>query len=265
MYDKRCAKELFCGVYSPKRKVVEFTVKLRNTPGALFKVSKLIANLNINIISGFYTAQLAQGDAIWSFFADLTEAKIPAKSLAERIRRLNVVLDVDFSEREFSGLFIDELHFPLIILGDRGVVFRIETVAEIFRKLKDAFGSGAALIIYTMGVNAGKNEVESVSARYGASGLTAIRIIMAERAAKGWCIPEIKEFDEEKLEARIEAEDLFECLPRKGMEKVPQSLFFKGYLEGIFSKLFNREFRVEERECIAKGDQKCTFIIKQAL
>lgn len=264
MYGKYYAKEIFCSAYSPGRRIVEFAVVLKNIPGALAEASSVVAGFNVNVLSGFHIASATDGTALWSFFADVTESSVGPNSIAEKLRRLNVVLDVNLSERNFDGLCIDDLHFPLTVLNDRSIVFRVETIAEMFRKLRDTFGSGAALIIYTMGMGAGRNRAESVGKKYGAVGLRALQIIMAERTARGWGLVEVKKMDEGKLEAVVEVEDLFECLPYRGAMKEPQSVFFRGYLEGVFSVLFNKKVRVREVECVAKGDQKCVFAINDA-
>lgn len=260
MRDKYYAKEVFCSVHLPERKLVEFAVTLKNVPGALSEASRIIADFNVNVLSGFHVVSAADGVALWSFFADVTESKVSPRSIAEKLRGLNIVLDVDLSERNFDGLCIDDLHFPLTVLNERSVIFRVETIAEMFRRLKETFGSGAALIIYTMGVGAGRNRAENISKKYGATGLKALQIIIAERAARGWGIAKIKSAEENDLKVVVEVEDLFECFPYKGSMKEPQSIFFRGYLDGVFSALFNKKVQVKEIECVAKGDPKCVFV-----
>jgi len=257
----RHVKEIFCSVRSPGRRVVEFVVRLRNVPGAITKVSKALADLNVNILSGFHTAPPEEETGSWSFFADLSESGIEPEELAEKLKELKEVLDVNFSKRDFNGIFIDDMHFPMTVMGERCAVFRVETIGKMFGSLMEKFGSGAAFILYIMGVGAGEAKIDSVTKRYGIGGVKALQAVLAERMAKGWGIPRLAEFNQEKLEALIEVEDLFECLPYMGRKIGPQSLFFKGYLEGAFKRLFNKEFEVKEVECIAKGDEKCKFVV----
>ena len=262
MVNERYPRDLLCSVFSPDRRLVEFVVKLKNVPGAIARVSNRLAEKGINILSGFHTAHPTEESGIWSFFVDLTKADVEPEEVVKRIGELNVALDVKFFEAKFDGLIIDDLHFPLMILGERSAVVKVETFGDMFGRLYETFGSGAAVILYEMGVSAGENKAKSVVEKYGANGLRALQIILAERVAKGWGIPDIAEFDEKRLGAIIKVQDLFECLPFRGKHKESRSHFFRGYLTGVFNQLFHKEASTTEVECVAKGDASCKFTIK---
>jgi predicted hydrocarbon binding protein len=262
MVSKRYPKDLLCSVYSPDRRLVEFVVKLKNVPGTIAKISNRLAEKGINILSGFHTAYPSEEAGTWGFFVDLTKADVGPEEIAKQIGELDVTLDVKLSEAKFDGLIIDDLHFPIVILGERSTVLKVETFGDMFGRLYETFGSGAAVILYEMGVSAGENKAKNVSEKYGVNGLKALRIILAERVAKGWGIPNIAEFNEERLEATISVQDLFECLPFKGKYKEGRSHFFRGYLTGVFHQLFRKDASTTEVECVAKGDANCKFTIK---
>jgi hypothetical protein len=59
-------------------------------------------------------------------------------------------------------------------------------LGAITLRLFEVFGTGAALILFEMGVRAGENKAERISERYGIGGLKALEVILAERIAKGW-------------------------------------------------------------------------------
>ena len=56
--------------------------------------------------------------------------------------------------------------------------------------------------------------------------------------------------------------NLFESITVKGKKKKPNCRFIRGYLNGIYSRYFNKEVEVIETMCIAKGDPYCRFIVR---
>ncbi|MCS7365815.1 MAG: 4-vinyl reductase, partial [archaeon GB-1867-035] len=78
--------------------------------------------------------------------------------------------------------------------------------------------------------------------------------------AYGWAIFEVKEEDDKII---IKAKDLFECSSVQVVKNKPNSQFFRGYLSGVASILWEKEMVAEEVKCIAKGDDYCEFIIKE--
>jgi predicted hydrocarbon binding protein len=255
-------KEVFVGAYSPSRRLCEFSVQLSNVPGAIAKVSEILAKMGINVLSGFHVAETGEKVALWSFIVDLTGLEVKSEELLKKIKGLKVVLDAHYSEAKLDGLMIDEMHFPLNALGKRSFLFRVETWGEIINRLFKAFGSGAAFILFSIGEGAGENKARSVTENYGSNGLKALQIILAERVAKGWGVPKVEMFDEERVESTITIRDLFECLPFKGKSKETKSHFFRGYLTGVFRQLFKKDVEITEVECVAKGDENCKFIIR---
>jgi len=262
MTNKWFPKDLSCSIYSPNRKMAEFVVELKNIPGAIDKVSKLLGSKNINILSGFHAFYPDKEMGRWSFFVDLTDVDVDLNELTEQISELDIVLNAVFSEAKFGDLIVDDLHFPMVTLDKRSVIVQVETFGDMFGRLYEAFGSGASVILYEMGVSAGENRAKNVVEEYGVGGLKAAQIILAERIAKGWGIPNLTEINEHRPNATIEVQDLFECLPFKGKQRETKSHFFRGYLTGVFSKLFNKKVTTTEVECIAKGDPHCKFVIE---
>ncbi|MEM3713310.1 MAG: V4R domain-containing protein, partial [Thermoproteota archaeon] len=168
------------------------------------------------------------------------------------------VLEVNTSEQTFDGLIIDTLHFPLQVSGERSFTFRVETFGGILKRLYDKFGTGAAVILYEMGVAAGESKAKSMIKKHRLDKLKMIKLTMAERAAKGWCIAEVAEFSSKNVTLMVK--DLFECLPFKGKQENSVSQFFRGYLAGLLRQIFNKDVTVTEVECVAKGDAACKFV-----
>ncbi|MBO3768829.1 MAG: hypothetical protein JTT15_00245, partial [Candidatus Brockarchaeota archaeon] len=132
----------------------------------------------------------------------------------------------------------------------------------ILKRLYEKFGTGAAVILYEMGLGMGESKFKSVVSKYRVDKQTAVKIILAERSAKGWCIAQLENFN--KNGAVIVAKELFECLPFRDNQERPISQFFRGYLAGVFQQLYGKNVNVIETECIAKGDSSCRFIVQVA-
>jgi len=260
MTSKYYRKDLFCSAYSKDGELYQFAIKLKNTPGAISEVANILSSKGINILQGFHTACPDKKEAVWGFFADLKGLKGGIENLIKEIESLESTLEIKFSRPIIDGFIVDELHFPIMVSDERSMVMKVKTIADSFNRLYEKFGSGASFILYEMGMAAGENKVKRMSEKYDLDMLTVLRAILAERAAKGWGIPRIERFDEEKTEVTINVQELFECLPFRGKYKEAKSQFFRGYLTGVLSQLFNKAVSVMEVECIAKGDQNCKFI-----
>lgn len=255
-------RDLILGVYSPGRRLAEFLVRLKNVPGAIASVSKILSELNLNILSGHHFAGPREEEGLWVFFVDFTGKNLSEEDVATRLKESEAVLEVKFSGEILEGIVIDRFLFPLIVLEERSLIFSVETFANMFKRLYGAFGSGAPVLLYEMGLSAGLNKIENIVRKYKVNGFSAIKIALAERIPKGWGIPRIDEFNKENLQAMITIEELFECLPFKNEERNTTSHFFRGYLTGLFMKAFDKQFQTKELECISKGDHHCRFIVK---
>ncbi|MEM2088385.1 MAG: V4R domain-containing protein [Thermoproteota archaeon] len=257
-------KEIMCSEYLPRSRLVEFFVRLkREAEPDFFRVFKILFNKDVLELSGFYDADIDKNEIILGFFTDISLLENrTVHNIAEEFRRIKGVLDVKFSERTFKELIIDELFFPLTVGGERSFTLRVDSFGAILRRLYEKFGTGAAVILYEMGISLGESKAESVVRKYQVDKQTAIKIILTERAAKGWCLAEIEELNSRK--ARIRVHELFECLPFKGKQERPVSQLFRGYLAGVFQKLYGRSFSVSEIDCISKGDSVCRFLLEAA-
>ena len=262
MSDDLFRKDVFCSAYSEDGKLIQFAVRLKDVPGAMAEVANLLYRRGVNILHGFHTVFPDQAEAIWGFFADIKNLTVEAERLREEMENLGSVIDVKTSGPIIDGLIVDELHFPLMVLNERSVLFKVRTIMESFKRLCEKFGSGASFILYEMGRAAGEGKAKRILMEYGLDKYTSLKLILAERAAKGWGVPEIEMFDDERMEAVIKVHELFECISSRGANREARSQFFRGYLAGLFGYLFNKPVSVTETECISKGDEICKFVCK---
>jgi len=250
-------KHFFAGVYAKDRRLVEFRVVKKNVVGALAKITALLAELGVDLCSGFLSAYPGEARSVFSFVADLSGVGVSPAVVAERLRGLDVVLDVRYSEPTIPGFMVDVLHFPLLSLGERSVSFTVRVLGAIFKRLYEVYGSGGAFILYDMGVEAGRAKVEAVRSRYRLDGRDVLELILEERVAKGWCLPRLVEFNMNEARVEVDVYELFECGAFRG--GAAQSSFFRGYLAGVLRTLFRKDVEVVEDMCVAKGDEYCRF------
>jgi len=253
-------KEVLCAEYRPDAKLIEISVKIKNIPGAFSMVIKTLYERKVRLFSGFHAVSREGDTALIGAFIDVSHSDVQAKDIVRELESLEEVLEVNVSEKAFNGMIIDSLHFPLLVSGDRSFTFRVETFGSIMESLYEKFGTGAAVVLYGMGMTAGENKAKSVLNKYPMDKLDVLRLILMERAAKGWCLAEVAEFNNSR--AVLMVKELFECMPFKGKREEAFSQFFRGYLTGIFKKIFNSSVSVTEVECIAKGDSACKFIVE---
>jgi len=263
--ERCCPKEIICSEYLPGGRLAEFFIRLRReAEPEFFGVLKSLRERDILGLSGFYDTDIEKNEVSIGFFIDLSKISMKGEGpekIVEELKKIDGILELKFSQRTFKdGLIIDELFFPLMVGGERSFTLRVESFGAILKRLYEKFGTGAAVILYEMGMSLGESKVEGIVKKYKVDKKTALEIILAERSAKGWCIAEVKELNGRR--AIIVARELFECLPFKGRQERAVSQLFRGYLAGIFQKLYGKSFTVSEVECIAKGDDVCRFLVE---
>jgi predicted hydrocarbon binding protein len=250
-------KDILCLEYLPNARVVEWSLKARNVPNVFNIALNTLAEKGARFLSGFQSINWNENTIVMGGFVDLSASKIKTEDITSLLKNIDGVLDINVSDQMFDGLIIDTLHFPLKVSGERSLTFRVETFGGILRRLYDKFGTGAAVILYEMGVAAGESKAKSIMKKYRMDKQKMLRLILAERAAKGWCIAEVEEFSSKRVVFKVR--ELFECLPFQGKQENAVSQFFRGYLTGLLRQMLNKDVSVTEAECIAKGDAACKF------
>jgi hypothetical protein len=128
-------KTPFIAELLPSRQLVEFTVTLANTPGALEAVAAVLRKHHINVLSGFHTTER------WSFFADITDSDVSAASLLDEVKALGIVSSVSATDAS-RGFIIDLLHFPLSWEKGKPLVLMTgEVLGSIFSRVREIFGA----------------------------------------------------------------------------------------------------------------------------
>ncbi|MEM3029874.1 MAG: V4R domain-containing protein [Thermoproteota archaeon] len=260
MDGRNIPKDLLCEAYIPKGKPVELFVRFRKESWK--EVAAIFEKKNIVELCSFQNLDPEKSEVSKGILADISGSKEDLASIVKAIEGTEGVLEVRFSNSVLNGLIIDELFFPLLVGGERSFTLRVDSFGAILKRLYEKFGTGAAIILYEMGLGMGESKFKSTVSKYRVDKQTAVKILLAERSAKGWCIARVGELNSKG--AMVMVYDLFECMPFKNNQEKPVSQLFRGYLTGIFQQLYGKNVTVTESECIAKGDNACRFLIRVA-
>jgi hypothetical protein len=131
-------------------RVYELLVTGRVVPGAAAKLAAVMAQHDAHLYpsGGYYSYE--PGNFVWTTFADLSDSK----SAVERVKTDLEAFDfVEIVESNRVGdLLFDQYLFPVLAGNDsRVIVFRLEPLLSVERRLQDTFGSGGASIMFEEG------------------------------------------------------------------------------------------------------------------
>jgi len=254
--------EMPCGIRAAGREVVQFCISLKNVPGALGQVAGELAKRGVNILSGYMSAHPGEELGYVAFFADITDAAVGLEELVSALRQLDMVAELEVHEAEVPGLIVDAVHFPLLFLGQEAVIIDLRMIGHMFSRLDEVFGTGASVILYEMGMRAGKVIVEEV-AECGIPEKDMMKVIAAMGVARGWGITEILSWDPKAARLVLRIWENFECKPLAGRKRKPHSHLMRGLIAGIVSRLTGQPVKVREVKCLAKGDPYCEFVTER--
>jgi predicted hydrocarbon binding protein len=256
-------KTPFVAEVASGRQLVEFTVGLANTPGAIEAVATVLRKHHINVLSGFHTTER------WAFFADVTNSDVPPASLVDEVKALGIVSSVRATNPS-KGFMIDLLHFPLAWEKQSLVLMTGEALGSIFSRVREIFGAEGTVgkvLVYEMGKAAGHSMFKMIKQALGDAKVdVAPADLMSLYSAIGWGIFKLVQVDSAAGTARLLVTDNFECSFHNGEGRLsPYSEFIRGHLAALFSDLFQKKVSAVETDCIDHGDSSCAFnIVPQA-
>ncbi|GBC70086.1 hypothetical protein HRbin01_01794 [archaeon HR01] len=239
------------------KKLAMLQLEITNRPGSLAEVVSVIANHKIVYISNSKTSCGFEETTMASTYLDMTDVKIKPEELMAELRKCRSVKDVEHIPEQYPGMVVDEKGFPLYMIGERAVVFRMPSFTALLEGIREQFGSAGEAFLYYMGVKVGQ-------ALYNAfSELGMLGDI--EKAITHWGIThgaglfKIVEYNPEERRCVVRVYELIECLGarKKGQ---PHSMFYRGVLEAIIGSDWG-PVRAEEQKCIAAGADVCEFLI----
>jgi len=248
---------------SPGRRMIGLLANIKIPYEAISSLCAIAARYGINIQQLLMSKIEGNSEATALVFFDVTEAKIAPEEFLEELKGEVEVLEVIGSPVE--GFIADTATHPLVAGPTRAIIMREAGYRELLLSIREFFGKGAEAFLYHVGFRIGlgfgklhRDAAEKIGLRDPVKVYRHISTAMFQWAGFGRI--EVKELDEDGGE--IIVHDSFECELVKGIGVTPYSQFVRGLIAGILSELFNRGFHVFERECIAKGDRFCRFVIR---
>jgi predicted hydrocarbon binding protein len=245
------------------RKLVEFQIKLANSPGALVEVASILSKHKANVLTGFHDAEE------WGFFADVTEIESSIDDLVKEISSLAVVSKVILSEEVSEGIIVDNLHAQLMWGPFRMVTMRAEVMSSMLNRIKGIFGAegkAGKAMVFGMGEAAGRNFYKGLVGQMNADALKSqIGSIIGLSAADGWGDFKLTSLDLNGMTASVAVLSGFECAHEPVSASSPSSCdFVRGHIAGLFSEIFGKRMDVTETLCVARGHNRCQFDVSEA-
>ncbi|MDI9644158.1 MAG: hypothetical protein QFX35_02925 [Candidatus Verstraetearchaeota archaeon] len=197
-------------------------------------------------------------------FVDVSKSDVSIEQLAAEFEATGKVKVLEVIKPTLDGLLIDTASDWLTIGGSRALIVPELCYGQLINGVKERFGSGGEAFLYHEGIEAGRGFGRMHLAIAAAIGITDPAVVFEKVSA-----PMLQWGGAGKVESvrigesggSISVRSLYECEGTKGKGR-PYGTMFRGVLAGILRELFGRDFEVEETECVAKGDEMCSFVLR---
>ncbi len=199
------------------------------------------------------------------FFLDVTGCDAPIDELVRDLESTGMVKHTKVIDPVADGLIIDNLSHPLTAGGDRAIIFRAAGYRGLIGGIKEQFGSGGDAFLYYEGLATGRGFGRLHRSAAEAVGLKDPAEIYrrVSTAAFQWAgFGRIEVIHLGDSGGKIAVHGSFECEGAK-VTGQPCGALVRGIIAGVFAEVFGKPFDVEETECIAKGDKRCVFEIRE--
>jgi len=254
-------KDVLGSLFTDNPFVAELALKSSfpcSAEGLLF-VSSIMSNFGIHILALNLTCKKELQYMV--FFIDYSRAKIKLEKLVEELRKHPNILNIKYKTKVLDEKIISAFAIPTFNLGTyKALILDVEEFSLVLEKIKEVYGTGGEAMLYYIGKILG----EIAGEKYRGKRITEKFVIEDCLAfqAFGWGIVEVEYIDVKAQVVSLKVYNLFESIAVKGKKKKPNCHFVRGYLNGIYSRYFNKEVEVIETMCIAKGDPYCRFIVR---
>ena len=132
---------------------------------------------------------------------------------------------------------------------------------ETFGQLEDALElifspSAASVILYTAAIKCGVHLYKRVKKEFDTKE-EALNLFSQLKREENWGDVVFRDVDFKNGSGKVIVRNSLESVARKTKE--PSCHFFRGFLAGFLSELFNRTVVVTEEKCASRGDAHCEF------
>lgn len=242
-------------------KLYELCVILKDIPGASAKVTKVLAEANVNIRSeSVFRLPNQEELGSWTAFIDVSKSTQSLSEVEAKLRKLDMVVDVKFKEPKPAPF--EMFHFPLLHGKTRAVIMPIGTFWALIDQLERILKpSGLAAVHYETGKKVGIHTATRLKERCGLEGTDLILAFTQALMATGWGIAEVRDLDFNLPSATIIIKESFEAVAwRRKPDKVCH--WTRGFVSGFMNIALSKHVDVVEAKCLATGDEYCEFKIQ---
>lgn len=139
------------------------------------------------------------------------------------------------------------------------------TQFETFGQFKDALElifspSAASVILYTAAIKCAVHLYKRVKKEFDTKE-EALKLFSKLKREENWGDVTFRDVDVENCSGKVMVEGSFESVARETSE--PSCHFFRGFVAGFLSELFNKTVVVTEEKCASSGDANCQFRFEQ--
>ncbi|MEM3730616.1 MAG: V4R domain-containing protein [Candidatus Bathyarchaeia archaeon] len=231
--------------------------------GVLRELGEIAEKLGITVRYLQYSMPKAREDVTKGIaFLDFTNSKIQPEDALELLKTESFVKYAKLIKPVINGIVSDNYFFPLVISGERVVIFRQSVYEALFDGIKKEFGSAGEAMLYYQGFNVGLKIYDTYAKIASSEDVEKLsEVARAINMTLGWGIIEVEDINVKKGTADIIVYHNFECANVKKSGK-PNSHFVRGAAAGIFTRFIGKVAKAEEICCLAKGDPYCKFRVK---
>ncbi len=248
----------------PGRKLAGLRFVMKNDPGALPALTGIAAKHGALPLY-FASSPSALTDAFPVLtFLDMTNSDVGIGDMAKELESTGMARHAEVIEPIADGLIIDNLSHPITAGGDRAIILRAAAYRRLIDEVKAQFGTGAVAFLYYQGLELGRGfgrlhraAAEAVGLKDPVEVYRKVSTAMFQWAGFG----RVEVIHIGDSGGKIAVYGSFECEGAKGTGH-PSAALLRGIVAGVFPELFGKPFQVDEVECIAKGDQRCTFEVR---
>ncbi len=246
--------------FSPDQKAFHILVKMKDVPGSLSAILKVLAD-KVDLVESL-SYGLPDGSAVWSGFGRSLSQTETKEALEKLIARTTMVIECQVEESE-SGIVVDSIHPGIEVSPGRpAMMLPIAGFSRICDHLAKILGSGGETILFEEGSALGQATGRYLNDRIGRGRLDVrIRAALGMYQAAGWGLLALK-VEEPGVKYRIVARDCLECTEKSADRK--ECGFIRGHLGSVVSTLSGEEFRVTETSCRLRGGSACEFVLTLA-
>ncbi len=243
---------MFSHYVAKNRKLAEVVVIAENKPGVLAVLANVLSEHGINIVSCSTTPTGPVGSIF--FLVDYTDADRPLPEVISTYGKLSFVKEFHYREQVLPSIIFTSYAFPPTLANKRVIVIEVEKFIKLLSEFVDKPDYLKQLGRYMGELDCSTYVPEGIEVKKPSELSELLRVLQI----KGLGVPEVVVFSIEH--SKIIIHELFEKELGEAKER-NHCIFTCGYLEGFLSKLFGREFRVEEECCASVGKPYCCFIV----